>query len=117
MKLNEKAANRRMLGYTAAIWLAGGLLVSSAHAGDERTETVKFADLDLSSSAGVEVLYTRIHAAARRVCDQPAGEQAAVGRCMKKAEKDTIGKVDAPLLTAFYQRKAGIQPPTIAANR
>jgi hypothetical protein len=31
-----------------------------------------------ATAAGVEALYGRIHAAARRVCEQPAGELAAV---------------------------------------
>ena len=77
MKSNVKTLNRPILGCAAAMWLACSLVASNAHAGDEaRSETVKFADLDLSSPAGVEALYGRIHAAARRVCDQPPGEQA-----------------------------------------
>jgi len=118
MKSNVKTVNRPILAYAAAMWLACGLAASHAHAGDEaRSETVKFADLNLSSAQGVEALYGRIHAAARRVCDQPAGEQAGIGRCMRKAESAAIGKVNVPLLTAFYQKKTGSQPPTITANR
>jgi UrcA family protein len=118
MKSNVKTINRPILAYAAAMWLACGLVASNAHAGDEaRSETVKFADLDLSSPAGVEALYGRIHAAARRVCDQPPGEQAGVSRCMKKTESATIGKVNVPLLTAFYQKKTGSQPQPITANR
>jgi UrcA family protein len=119
MKSNVKSINRPIiLGYAAAMWLACGLVASNAHAGDEaRSETVKFADLDLSSPAGVEALYGRIHAAARRVCDQPPGEQAGVGRCMRKTEGEAIGKVNVPLLTAFYQKKTGSLPQTITANR
>jgi len=58
-----------------------------------------------ATAAGVEALYGRIHAAARRVCEQPAGEPAAVRGCMTKTESQAIGKVDAPLLTAIYQKK------------
>ena len=75
-----------------------------------------FADLNLGTSAGVKALYARIHAAARRVCEQPAGEPAAVRGCMTKAESDAIERVDAPLLTAFYQKKTGSQPRTITAS-
>jgi UrcA family protein len=118
MKSNVKTVNRHILGYAAAMWLACGLVASNAHAGDQvRSETVKFADLNLSSPAGVEALYGRIHAAARRVCDQPAGGQAGIGRCMRKAESEAIGKVDVPLLTAFYQKKTGSLPQTFTANR
>lgn len=117
MKSNVNTANRRMLAVVAAMWLTCGLVASNAYAGDDRSETVKFADLNLSSQAGVEALYGRIHAAARRVCEQPAGELTAVRKCMTKAESDAIGKVNVPLLTAFYQQKSGTLPQTITANR
>jgi len=118
MKSNVKTVSRPILGYAAAMWLACGLVASNAHAGEEAySETVKFADLNLSSPEGVEALYGRIHAAARRVCDQPAGEQAGIWGCMKKAESEAIGKVNVPLLTAFYQKKTGSLPQTIIANR
>ena len=93
------------------------MAVSSAQAGDARSETVKFGDLNLDSQAGVEALYGRIHAAARRVCEMPAGEQAAFSGCMAKAERQAIGKVNNSSLTAFYQKKTGSQPLTITANR
>ena len=117
MKSNVKTINRPILGCAAAMWLACGLVASNAHGDEARSETVKFADLDLSSPAGWEALYGRIHAAARRVCDQPAGEQAGVFRCMRKTESAAIGKVNVPLLTAFYQKKTGSQSQTITANR
>jgi len=117
MKSNVSAVNRSTVGYLAATWLACVLIAFNAHAGDARSETVKFADLDLSTQAGVETLYTRIHAAALRVCAQPAGEQAAVGGCMTKAESSAIGQVNIPLLTAFYQKKTGTPPQTITAHR
>ena len=82
-----------------------------------RSETVKFADLNLGTQSGVEALYGRIHAAARRVCQEPPGEQAGVKKCMTKAEGDAIGKVNAPMLTAFYQKRNGSEPQTITANR
>jgi len=117
MNSNVRAVNRSTFGYAAAMWLACGLIAFNAHAGDVRSETVKFADLDLSTQTGVEALYGRIHAAARRVCDQPPGEQAGVSGCMTKAESNAIGQVNIPLLTAFYQKKTGTQPQTITANR
>jgi len=112
-----KSDNRSIRGCGAAMWLACVLVAFNAHAGDQvRSETVKFADLNLGTSAGVKALYARIHAAARRVCEQPAGERAAVRGCMTKAESDAIERVDAPLLTAFYQKKTGSQPRTITAS-
>jgi len=118
MNSNVKTDNRCILGYTTAMWLACVLVAFNAHAGDQvRSETVKFADLNLGTQAGVEALYGRIHAAAQRVCQQPAGEQAGAKKCMTKAESGAIGKVNLPLLTAFYQKRNGSQPQTITANR
>jgi UrcA family protein len=117
MNSNAKTENRTILACAAAMWLACTLVASNAHAGDSRSETVKFADLNVSTQAGAEALYGRIHAAARRVCDQPAGEMEAVASCMKKAESEAIGKVNAPLLTAYYQNKTGTHPQTITARR
>lgn len=117
MKTDVKTVNRHVLGYAAALWLACGLVASNAHANDARSETVKFADLNLGSTEGVAALYGRIHAAAKRVCEQPAGELAAVGRCVTKTEAEAIGKVNVPSLTAFYQAKNGAPSKTIIATR
>jgi len=117
MNSKVKSDNRTILAHVAALWLACGLIASNAVASDARSESVKFADLNLSSQAGVETLYERIHAAAKRVCEQPAGELGAVRSCVRKAESEAIGKVNLPLLTAFYEKKTGNQPPTIIASR
>jgi UrcA family protein len=39
--------------------------------GQVRTEGIKYEDLNLSTTAGVGVLYQRIHSAAQRVCAGP----------------------------------------------
>jgi UrcA family protein len=111
-------SNHSIRGYAAAMGLACVLAAFGAHAGDQvRSETVKFADLNLGTQSGVEALYGRIHAAARRVCDQPAGEPWGARACMTKAESEAIAKVNVPLLTAFYQKKTGGHPETLIANR
>jgi UrcA family protein len=117
MNPNLKTAHRALFGYAVAMALLSGLTTNAQAAEPVRSETIKFADLDLSTSAGAETLYRRIHAAAWRLCQQPAGEQAAAARCMSKTESDAIGKVNAPLLTAFYREKTGTPPQTITANR
>ena len=123
MNSSVKADNRSILGYTTAMCLACVLIAFSSHAGEQvRSETVKFADLNLDTPGGVEALYTRIHAAALRVCEQPGVQLAVVQlaatrACMRKAESEAIGRVNAPLLTAFYQKKTGSQPQTITASR
>jgi UrcA family protein len=118
MNSNLKTRNPVFVAYAAAAALACALLTSNAYADDQaRSETVKFADLDLSTQVGVEALYDRIHAAARRVCAQPGSLVAGSTWCMKKAEGDAVGKVNAPLLIAYYQKKTGSPPQTLTANR
>ena len=116
MNSNVKSDNRRTLAYATALCAACLLVTFNTHATD-RSETVKFYDLDLGTQAGVEALYGRIHAAAQRVCAQPAGELWSTTACMTKAESEAIGKVDVPLLTAFYEKKTGRHPQELTANR
>jgi UrcA family protein len=117
MNSNVKTHKSVFVHYAAATALACALLASNAYADDQvRTETVKFADLDLSTQAGVEALYNRIHAAARHVCVQ-RGSLMSGTVCIRKAEGEAIGKVNAPLLTAFYQKKTGSRPQTLTAKR
>lgn len=117
MNSNVKTDRRRTGGYTVAMSLACALVAFNAHAGDVRSETIKFADLNLGSPSGVEALYLRIHSAARRVCSQPDGKWTSDRACVTKAESAAISKVNVPLLTAFYQHKSGTEPQTIIANR
>jgi UrcA family protein len=117
MNANVKSDSRTILAHVVALWLACALVASNAVASDTRSESVKFGDLNLSSQAGVETLYERIHAAAKRVCEQPAGELGATRSCVKKAEGEAIGKVNLPLLTALYEQKTGTHPQSIIASR
>ena len=117
MKSSVKTVTRPILSCAAAMCLVCALVASNAHADDSRSEKVKFGDLNLSSTQGVEALYGRIHGAALRVCQMPAGETAAVRRCVSKSEADAIGKVNFAPLTALYQKKTGTSSPTITANR
>ena len=117
MNANVKSHNHTVFAHGVALWLACALVATSAFASDSRSESVKFADLNLSSPAGVETLYGRIHAAAKRVCLQPAGELWAARSCERKAESEAIAKVNLPLLTAFYEQKTGVHPQTIIASR
>lgn len=118
MNSNIKTANRTILACAVAMALATVLVVSNAHAGEQaRSETVKFADLDLSTAAGVETLYGRIHKAAGHVCNEPSQELREYLACVTKAESEAVGKVNLPMLTAIYQKKTGKSPATLTANR
>ena len=85
---------------TAALCSA---LSTSAAAEDVPTKTVRFHDLDITKSDGAKVLYSRIRAAARDVCEFSTGAdpilRAAIKACMDKAIDKAVKDVNAPMLT------------------
>jgi UrcA family protein len=93
----------------AALLLACVFLVSSAVAGDQysrvRTEDIKFQDLNLATTAGVDALYQRIHAAALRVCatlgEPKLGAASVSAECSKQATARAVKELNLPALTAF----------------
>jgi|SRR5579862_3871043 len=109
-----KNANHLVL--SAAMLLASVWVVPGAFAEEPvRSETVKFSDLNVNTQAGVQILFSRIHAAARRVCEQadPVMRFGA-GACARKAEARAIQTLSLPQLTAYYREKTGNQSPLIA---
>jgi len=93
----------------AAMLLACVFSVSSAAAaapdGQVRMEDINFQDLNLTTTAGVDALYQRIHAAAQRVCtvsgQAELGAASASAKCTKDAEARAVEKINLPALTAF----------------
>ena len=85
---------------TAALCSA---LSTSAAAEDVPTKTVRFSDLDITKSDGAKVLYSRIRAAARDVCELSNGTdpilRAAIKGCIEKAVDKAVKDVNAPMLT------------------
>jgi UrcA family protein len=121
MNSNVKTANRIALAFSTAMLLACAVIVSSAFADDQvRSETVKFADLNVNTPAGVGALYERIHSAARRVCSETGSDPflpVAAAACARKAEAQAIETLGLPPLTAYYQMKTGNHAQPLAANR
>jgi UrcA family protein len=66
---------------------------------DVRTQTVRFADLDLTRPAGAHELYRRIQQAAREVCEPngAAGYLAGYQKCLSSAIARALADVGAPL--------------------
>ena len=114
-----KATSRVSLVFSAAMLLASVAGVPAAFAdSDVRSETVKFQDLNIDTSAGVQALYGRIHAAAKRVCSQSdAVQQPSANACAKKAEADAVQKLSFPQLTAYYRLKTGDKTAPLSASR
>ncbi len=105
--MNSNLKTRIPLALATAVLLTCVWGASSAVADDQvRSEKVKFSDLNVDTPEGVQALYGRIHAAARRVCAQsdPA-LQAAESTCAWKAEAGAIEKLNLSQLTAYYKIK------------
>ena len=105
----------------AAMLLASAGSVSSVFADEQvRSEKVKFPDLNVETQEGVRALYSRIHAAATRVCSQNDPVlRAGVPACIGKAEAEAIEKVNLSQLTAYYKSKTNIgghAQPLVAAR-
>jgi UrcA family protein len=118
MSSNSKSTTRTLMSLMAAMLLAFAV-VSGAHANEEvRSETVKFGDLNVGTPAGVQALYERIHAAARRVCSESDPiQRLGANACARKAEASAIEKLSLPQLTALYQVKTAGQAAPLIAHR
>src|SRR5215472_15971201 len=84
------------------------VVVTAANAvgAETHSQTVKFADLDLSKSEGLKTLLSRIHGAAGKVC-APRPEtndtkgNTAYKKCFGDAVNGAVAKVGNPGLTAL----------------
>lgn len=121
MNSSVKTANPVPLAFSAAMLLACVWAVSPASAGEQvRSETVKFSDLNVNTSAGVQALYGRIHTAAWHVCLTTSNDpivQLGARDCAKKAEAKAVETVNLPQLTAFYRMKTGDHTQPLSASR
>lgn len=100
------------LASLAAVGLAATLgAVAGETAADVPALTVRYADLNLNTPAGVAVLYKRIHNAAGRVCGDTGSRQwseaAAAQACVKQAVSTSVRFVNNPLLTNEYRNHFG----------
>jgi UrcA family protein len=122
MNSHVKTDSRNWLVHSASMLVACMSLASTAFADAQvvRSETIPYSDLNVDTAAGVQALYGRIHAAARRVCfdaSKHLEDQVAVDVCAQRAEAQAIRKINLPALTAYYQMKTGNQTTTRVAIR
>lgn len=61
----------------AALIAGAGLASAATPDTDVLTTTVRYSDLDLGTDSGMHTLYQRLHAAAARVCPEPASRDLA----------------------------------------
>jgi len=79
--------------------------------------TVRFGNLDLSKSQGVETLYRRIRAAAEQVCapldERDLARHMRFNACVRSAISTAVANVDRPTLTAYYEAKTNGRNATV----
>ncbi len=97
-------------------------LAAGAQAADAPQVHVKYADLDVGTTAGATILYQRIRAAADQVCGVPGTWELArvrqVKACVARAVADAVAAVNAPALSGVYEVNRGVAPGTrLAAIR
>jgi UrcA family protein len=106
MNSRVKTHNGSFLACSTAMLLICVLVGSNAFAAEQgRSETVKFADLKVDTSAGVAELYRRINSAARRVCLYEATDVQSARiwqNCVRPTVDAAVAKVNNPLLTALH---------------
>lgn len=105
--MNMKTAIPGLLLATLG-WLSACTDVAAAEQATEIvTRRVSYADLDLTRDAGAAALYSRIHIAARQVCEPESGNWAwkvlePTRRCIEAAITRAVADVNAPALTSYF---------------
>src|SRR5258708_32187025 len=91
---------------TMMIFVLGLQLANAASPGGVPSVTVHFADLDLSHSQGVTVLYRRLKDAAETVCaaqnGRDFGSQMRFKACWQAALSTAVTQAHQAPLTAYY---------------
>ncbi len=91
----------------ATLSLAGTALAAGTATGELPTARVRYADLNLSSDAGVATLYARLRHAATQVCEYRSFrfvDQA----CVAKALDGAVTTVANGRLTTLHQQRTGV---------
>jgi UrcA family protein len=102
------------IALAASVLSLSTLAARAAPTAEPYSVTVQFADLDIERKAGVAKLYSRIKAAAQRVCDQQANERLAAKQtysvCVERAVAAAIARINRPMLSE-YAAQRGIKLP------
>ena len=81
---------RLLASIAGAVLVIGSGAVQAERASVERTASVRYADLNLATQAGVETLYHRIRVAARAVCGSPHERQLEIRRSIRDCNDAAI---------------------------
>ena len=106
-----------------AVALASGAFAQEQQGVSVRTVTVRFGDLDLSTTAGAKTLYQRIRGAARTVCGEEEDYDLGLdsrrywNSCYQSAVNGAVDKVHSPLLRAVHRQSTPAAPDTAMLSR
>jgi UrcA family protein len=111
---NQNTLNTVRMTLVAVAALSATMLAGVTHAAgsaDEvATQAVIYKDLNLNSSAGVQVLYHRIQGAANQVCGEVDARDlkgmSIRKACVEHAISSAVAAVNAPMLTRVYLAKS-----------
>lgn len=107
-----------VVGFTALF----GAAAEAATPADVPTETVRYTQPDAASARDVALLYSRIDAAAGRVCGQRlAPGSAFVSRpwhqCVQSAMRAALGEIKTPALTTYAAAHGVVLLDAVVARR
>jgi UrcA family protein len=82
--------------------------------GRKITQRIAYGDLDLSQPAGVKTLTYRMNVAVDRICGRTSDSASLhirreIKACRAMATADIVAVIDAPLLTAKYDKAQRVQ--------
>jgi len=88
------------------------MLPGLSHAATSAAVTVRYADLNLATTAGNDALYARLVSAARQVCGEAGsirdlGQLAAIQACQREAVANAVHSVHSTQLAAVYAKRLG----------
>ena len=119
--MNTKHSTRLGMVLAVAMAVVSGPASFADPQDDPPSVKVRYGDLDLAREDGVQTLYSRLRAAARRVCDvgvyRQLVQQALSRRCMDQALGTAVATLGNAQLSALHSGGMG-QPaaPRIAAT-
>lgn len=97
---------RGLVASAIFVVLAPTFSIVSAADPSSASRAVKFADLDISTQSGAQVVYMRILAAAQVVCSYyPFATDGEKAGCVRNATADAVTKINQPALSALHNPK------------
>lgn len=106
----DRRSSAWLVALTSLACLVGSAQVLAGASAITRSVTVRYGDLDITTSAGAAALYHRIEGAARVTCGYEEHRLASlsyVNRCNSSAISAAVASVNSPLLTAIHEAHRG----------